>query len=73
MAEEFINQAIEPLEQALLVAEEATKIPNIPDYMKDRINRLIDELQRMTGGVMYGHEMESRLLASVDAILTCPQ
>ena len=50
MAEEYVSQAIEPLEQALLVVEEAAKIPNLPDYMKDRINRLIEELKRMTGG-----------------------
>ena len=34
MAEEYVNQAIEPLEQALVVAQEATRIPNLPDYMK---------------------------------------
>ena len=68
MAEEFINQAIEPMEQALLVAEEAARIPNLPDYMKDRINRLIDELKRATGGTMYGQQMQSKLLASVGAI-----
>ena len=68
MAEEYVSQAIEPLEQALLVAEEAAKIPNLPDYMKDRINRLIDELKRMTGGVIYGHEMPSHLISAIDAI-----
>ena len=68
MAEEYVSKAIEPLEQALLVAEEAVKIPNLPDYMKDRINRLIDELKRMTGGVIYGQQMPSRLIASIDSI-----
>ena len=68
MAEEHVSHAIEPLEQALLVAEEAAKIPNLPDYMKDRINRLIDELKRMTGGVMYGQEMPSRLISAIDSI-----
>jgi len=68
MAEEYVSKAIEPLEQALLVAEEAANIPNLPDYMKDRINRLIDELKRMTGGVIYGQQMPSRLIASIDAI-----
>jgi hypothetical protein len=68
MAEEYVSQAIEPLEQALLVAEEAAKIPNLPDYMKDRINRLIDELKRMTGGVVYGQQMPSRLISVIDAI-----
>ena len=68
MAEEHVKEAIEPLEQALLVAEEAAKIPNLPDYMKDRINRLIDELKRMTGGVIYGHETPSYLVSSIDSI-----
>ena len=68
MTEEHVNQAIEPLEQALLVAEEAAKIPNLPDYMKDRINRLIEELKRLTGGVVYGHEMPSYLISDIDSI-----
>jgi len=68
MAEEYVNQAIEPLEQALLVAEEAVNIPNLPDYMKDRVNRLIDELKRLTGGIIYGQQMPSRLIASIDSI-----
>ena len=68
MAEEHVSNAIEPLEQALLVAEEAAKIPNLPDYMKDRVNRLIDELKRLTGGVIYGQQMPSRLISVIDAI-----
>ena len=68
MAEEYVSQAIEPLEQALLVAEEAANIPNLPDYMKDRVNRLTDELKRLTGGVIYGHEMPSHLISAIDSI-----
>ena len=68
MAEEYVSHAIEPLEQARLVAEEAAKIPTLPDYMKDRINRLIDELKRMTGGVIYGHEIPSHLISVIDSI-----
>ena len=68
MAEEYVSQAIEPLEQALLVAEEAGKILNLPDYMKDRINRLIEELKRLTGGIIYGHEMPSHLISAIDSI-----
>jgi len=68
MAEGYVSQTIEPLEQALLVAEEAAKIPNLPDYMKDRINRLIDELKRLTGGVIYGHETSSYLISSINSI-----
>ena len=68
MAKEYVSRAIEPLEQALLVSEEAAKIPNLPDYMKDRINRLIDELKRMTGGVIYGREMPSHLTSAINSV-----
>src|SRR3972149_10977307 len=68
MAEEYVSQAIEFLEQPLLVAEEAAKISNLPDYMKDRINRLIEELKRLTGGVVYGHETPSYLISAIDSI-----
>ena len=68
IAEEYVSQAIEPLEQALLVAEEATKIPNLPDYMKYRINRLMEELKRLTGGVIYGHETSSCLVSTIGSI-----
>ena len=68
MAEEYVSRAIEPLEQALLVAEEAAKIPNLPDYMKDRIDRLIEELKRMTGGVIYGQEMPGHLISAIDSV-----
>ena len=68
MTEEYVSQAIEPMEQALLVAEEAAKIPNLPDYMKDRINRLVEELKRMTGGVIYGNEMPSHLISAINSV-----
>ena len=68
MAAGYVSQAIEPLEQALEVAEEAVKIPNLPEYMKDRINRLIEELRRLTGGVIYGHETSSYLISAIDSI-----
>ena len=34
----------------------------------DRINRLIEELKRLTGGVIYGHEMPSHLTSAIDSI-----
>jgi len=52
MAEEYINQAIEPLEQAKLVAVEARKIPNLPGYIDQHLVRLISEVERVTGGVL---------------------
>ncbi len=52
MAEEYVNQAIEPLEQAKLVATEARKIANLPGYVDQHLSRLISEIERVTGGVL---------------------
>ena len=50
MVEEFVNQAAEPLEQAKIVAIEARKIPNLPQYVDQHLSRLISEIERLTGG-----------------------
>ncbi len=52
MVEEYVNQAIEPLEQAKLVTTEARKIPNLPGYIDQHLIRLISEIERVTGGVL---------------------
>ncbi len=52
MVEEYVNQAIEPLEQAKIVATEARKIPNLPGYIDQHLVRLISEIERVTGGVL---------------------
>ncbi len=52
MVEGYVNQAIEPLEQAKLVATEARKIPNLPGYIDQHLVRLISEIERVTGGVL---------------------
>ena len=52
MVEEYVNQAVEPLEQAKLVAIEARKIPNLPGYIDQHLSRLISEIERVTGGVL---------------------
>ncbi|MFC2046708.1 hypothetical protein ACFLTK_00310 [Chloroflexota bacterium] len=44
MVEEFVNQAAEPLEQAKLVANEARSIPNLPQYLDQRLVRLIIDI-----------------------------
>jgi hypothetical protein len=57
MVEEYVNQAIEPLEQAKLVTTEARKIPNLPGYIDQHLVRLISEIERVTGGVLpWNHE-----------------
>jgi len=47
MAEEFISEADLPLFQAKIVAEEAKKIDNLPQYMTERLYRLIDQIGRI--------------------------
>ena len=47
MAEEFVNQADEPLEQAKIVAVEARKIANLPQYLDQRLARLIGDIERI--------------------------
>ena len=47
MIEGFVNQAAEPLEQALIVAREARKIDNLPQYIDQRLYRLIDRIEKI--------------------------
>ena len=47
MAEEFVNQADEPLAQAKIVAAEARKIANLPQYIDYRLARLIGDIERI--------------------------
>jgi len=50
--EEYVNQAIEPLEQAMTVAREARKFKNLPGYVDQHLVRLISEIERVTGSVL---------------------
>ena len=47
MVEEFINQAAEPLEQAKIVANKARNIANLPQYLDQRLIRLIIDIERI--------------------------
>ena len=47
MVDEFINEAAEPLEQAKVVATEARKIDDIPQYVDERLIRLITDIERI--------------------------
>jgi len=47
--EEIVKPILEPLEQAKAVVIEAKKLPNLPDYMKERLSRLEGEIERVTG------------------------
>jgi len=47
MVEEFVNQAAEPLEQAKIVTSEARNIDNLPQYLDQRLVRLIMDIERI--------------------------
>ncbi|MFC1986522.1 hypothetical protein ACFLWC_05980, partial [Chloroflexota bacterium] len=47
MVEEFISQADEPLNQAKIVAREARNIVNLPQYLDQRLVRLIIDIERI--------------------------
>ena len=47
MVEEYVNQAYEPLEQAKTVAIEARNIASIPQYLDQRLTRLIIDIKRI--------------------------
>ena len=47
MVEEFVNQAADPLEQAKIVANEARNIPNLPQYLDQRLVRLVCDIERI--------------------------
>ena len=66
MAEEFANQAAEPLEQAQIVIREARKIANLPGYVDDRLVRILCEIERAIGGSQL--EPVGRLKAGIEAV-----
>ena len=47
MVEEFVNQVADPLERAKIVANEARKIPNLPQYLDQRLVRLVCDIERI--------------------------
>jgi hypothetical protein len=66
MVEEFIGQAVEPLEQAKIVASEARNIPNLPQYVDQHLLRIIGEIDRAIGGSQL--EPVGRLKAGIQSV-----
>ena len=64
--EEHFNQAVEPLEQARIVAREAMKLDNLPEYMSQHFSRIIGEIDRAIGGSQW--EPVGRIRAGVESI-----
>jgi hypothetical protein len=48
--EGYINQITTPLEHARQAAKEAKEIPNLPDYVKWRLDMFLSEIFRAVGG-----------------------
>jgi hypothetical protein len=66
MIEEYVNQAAEPLEQIRIVAREALKIDNLPQYVDQHFRGLIGEIDRAIGGSQW--EPVGRLRAKLQSI-----
>ena len=66
MAEEFVSQIIEPLEQARIVAREARNIPNLPQYVDQHLLRIIGEIDRAIGSSQW--EPIGRLRAGIQSV-----
>jgi len=64
--EEHFNQAVEPLEQARTVAQEARRIANLPQYIDQHLTRIISEIDRAIGGSQW--EPVGRIRAGVKSI-----
>ena len=47
MVEELVSQAADPLAQARIVANEARNIPNLPQYLDQRLVRLVCDIERI--------------------------
>jgi hypothetical protein len=66
MVEEFVGQAVEPLEQARIVVSEARNIPNLPQYVDQHLLRIIGEIDRAIGGSQL--EPVGRLKAGMQSV-----
>ena len=53
MIEEFLNQAVEPLEQAMIVAREARKLDNLPQYVDQDFTQIIGKIEDCLGGTQF--------------------
>ena len=66
MLEDYVNQAVEPLEQARIVTQEARNIPNLPQYVDQHLLRIIGEIDRAIGGSQW--EPVGRLKAGIQSV-----
>ena len=53
MIEEYLNKAVEPLEQAMIVAREAWKLNNLPQYIDQDFTQIIGKIEDCLGGTQF--------------------
>ena len=66
VVESYVNQVIDPLEQARIAAREARDIPNLPQYVDQHLIRIISEIDRTIGGSQW--EPVGRLKAGIQSV-----
>jgi len=66
MVEKYVNQSVEPLEQARIVTREARNIENLPQYVDQHIVHIIGEIDRAIGGSQW--EPVGRLKAGIQSV-----
>ena len=66
MVKEYVDQVVEPLEQARIVASEARNIPNLPQYVDQHLLRIVGEIDRAIGGSQW--EPVGRLKSGVQSV-----
>ena len=66
VVEGYVNQVIDPLEQARNAVKEARDIPNLPQYIDQHLIRIISEIDRVIGGSRW--EPEGRLKTAIESV-----
>ena len=67
MIETYLNQAAEPLEQARIVASQARKIDNLPQYIDQYFQRLLGDIDQAIGS-QGEHKSTGRLMTDIEGI-----
>ena len=68
MLEEFLEEAREPLERALLVAEEARKIENLPQYVGQSFISLAYSIEGCLGGNRFNESFDGWFRGSIKRV-----
>ena len=68
MLEEFLEEAREPLQKALLVAQEARKIENLPQYVGQSFANLAYSIEGCLGGNRFNEPFDGWFRGSVKRI-----